>query len=98
METNLEVSLDITRNVLERKRDELKSLTTFLQETPDLDDQVVVLLAEICNITKGEIERIEKIVDGLEQQIHIFGKLGLPKELETVHKNDYPDNQQPGNI
>lgn len=98
MEVNLVVSLDIARKILEIQKTELRMLTTILQKTKSLSDELIVLLAESCNTTTKRIADLEKVIASLQEQKRIFGNTGLPKELEIAPKEDYPDAQQPENI
>ena len=90
MESNLVVSLDIAQRILDAKKSELSMLTVNLQDVPDLDDQLVALMAEFWYVTTREVEALEKLITDLQEQKKIFGAKGLPKELEMASKEDYP--------
>lgn len=90
MESNLVVSLDIAQRILSAKKSELSMLTVNLQDVPDLDDQLIALMAEFWNVITREIENLEKLMANLQEQKNIFGAKGLPKELEIAPKEDYP--------
>lgn len=95
MNTNIVLSLEIANRILDIKKTELSMLVTTLQETPTLSDELVYLLAEFWNVTKQEVNALEDAIASLEEQKDIFGKIGLPKDIEIVPADDYPDDQQP---
>lgn len=98
MEADLEISLNIAKEILKLKRAELKMLVITLQDTKALSDELICLLAEFWNVANKEVEALQQVIDSLKEQKRIFGKTGLKKELEIVPKEEYPDEQQPENI
>ncbi|OGY43188.1 MAG: hypothetical protein A3B89_00845 [Candidatus Buchananbacteria bacterium RIFCSPHIGHO2_02_FULL_40_13] len=98
MESDLVLSLKMTQKILDTKRSELRLLTTILQENKALDDELVTVLAELCNQTIRQIKALESVIVSLEKQKGIFGKTGLPKELKTIPDEEYPESQRRKNI
>jgi len=98
METNLIESLSIAKMLINFKRNELRILVDILQTYEALDDDLVVLLANFCDLTIKEIEALEKAIESFKDQQSIFGDTGLTKKIDIASKEDYPDNQQPENI
>ena len=97
METNLVVSLDIAKQILNMKKSEMEMLIIVLQDVDDLSDELVCLFAEFWNVSNKEFMALKEVIKSLEQQIKIFGKIGLIKDIEIAPKEDYPDDQQSDN-
>ena len=96
MVADLALSLKLAQKILGVKKTELAILTTVLQETPTLTDELITFLAELWNFGQRDVNALEKEITSLQEQKRIFGNQGvLPKELDIVPKNDYPKSQQP---
>ena len=96
MVADLALSLKLAKKVLLVKKTELDMLNTVLQEMPTLTDELITFLAELWNIGQRDIKALEKVIASLEEQKRIFGNQGvLPKELNIIPKEEYPESQQP---
>ena len=83
MQTNLRRTLDIAIGVDKLLRIKLKVLADILVKENQLADEMVVLLAEICNATNVELDELHKLVEGIAQDIKIFGEQGVEKSLRV---------------
>ena len=85
---DLRKSLDLALQLEKMLQISLAVLGTMLKKEPALADDFTVLIAEFYNQYVGQMAHLQMMIQGLTEEIKIFGEKGMEKQLVFMEEED----------
>ena len=85
---DLRKSLDLALQLEKMLQISLAVLGTMIRDEPDLSDDFTFLVAQLYNQDVGQMGYLQIMIQGLTEEIKIFGEKGMEKQLVFTEEED----------